>query len=98
VISFGSANHPKLCERFLSVAESKKIPVQLEANPRHTGTDADTIFLQRGGIPTITIGLPNRYMHSPVEVIDLGDLESLAKLMAAFCASVGEEEKFRVEI
>jgi endoglucanase len=98
VISFGSSNHPALCERFLSVAEKHKIPVQLEANPRRTGTDADTIFLQRGGIPTISLGLPNRYMHSPVEVIDLADLEALARLLAAFCSSVESEEKFRVEI
>lgn len=98
VISFGSANHPVLCERLLHVAERAKIPVQLEANPRRTGTDADAIFLQRGGIPTATIGLPNRYMHSPVEVIDLGDLEALARLLAAFCQSVGRDEFFRVEI
>lgn len=98
VISFGSSNHPTLCERFLEIAASKKIPVQLEANPRHTGTDADAIFLQRGGIPTLSIGLPNRYMHSPVEVIDLADLEAVPRLLAAFCASVAEDEKFHVEI
>lgn len=98
VISFGSANHPVVCERLLHVAKSKKIPVQLEANPRYTGTDADAIFLQRGGVPTATIGLPNRYMHSPNEVIDLADLEALAKLLAAFCESLTPEDTFRVQI
>jgi endoglucanase len=98
VISFGSSNHPVLCERLIHVAERAKIPVQYEANPRFTGTDADAIFLQRGGIPTVSLGLPNRYMHSPVEVIDLGDLDALARLLAAFCESLGREEAFRVEI
>jgi len=98
VISFGSANHPSLCQRFLELSESEKIPVQLEATPRRTGTDTDAIFLQRGGIPSLNISLPNRYMHSPVEVIDLADLEALAGLLAAFCLSVSHDEKFRVEI
>lgn len=98
VISFGSANHPAVCEKLLEVAAAEGIPVQLEANPRSTGTDADAMFLQRGGIPTATIGLPNRYMHSPVEVIDLGDLAALARLLAAFCFAVKPGEAFRVEI
>ncbi|GAB4179536.1 MAG: M42 family metallopeptidase [Terrimicrobiaceae bacterium] len=98
VISLGSANHPVVAERLIHAAKAKKIPYQLEANPRRTGTDADAFFLQRGGIPTVTVGLPNRYMHSPVEVIDLSDLEALARLLAAFCESVEEDDSFRVEI
>lgn len=98
VISLGSANHPVLCERLIDVAAREGIPVQLEANPRFTGTDADTVFLQRGGIPTVSIGLPNRYMHSPVEVIDLDDLEALPRLLAAFCREVTEDDKFSVVI
>jgi putative aminopeptidase FrvX len=98
VISLGSSNHPVVCERLLAVAERKKIPCQVEANPRSTGTDADAIFLQRGGIPTVSLGLPNRYMHSPVEVIDLRDLEAMARLLAAFCESLERDEAFRVMI
>lgn len=98
VISLGSSNHPVVCERLIAVAEKKKIPIQLEANPRGTGTDADAIFLQRGGIATVSLGLPNRYMHSPIEVIDLRDLASLAALLAAFCESVDRSDTFRVEI
>jgi len=98
VISFGSSNHPVVCERLLHVAKTKKIPVQLEANPRRTGTDADAIFLQRGGVPTASIGLPNRYMHSPNEVVDFADLEAMARLLAAFCESLTPEDTFRVTI
>lgn len=98
VISIGSSNHPVLVERFRSVAQKAGIPIQFEANPRYTGTDADAIFIQHGGIPTISLGLPNRYMHSPVEVIDLGDLTALAELLAAFCLDVRPGDDFAVKI
>ena len=98
VISIGSANHPVLVDRLREVAKNHKIPIQFEANPRYTGTDADAIFVQRGGIPTVSLGLPNRYMHSPVEVIDLGDLKALADLLAAFCLDVEDDDTFAVKI
>ena len=98
VISIGSSNHPLVVQRLIDVAASENIPVQMEANPRRTGTDADAFFLQRGGIPTASLGLPNRYMHSPVEVIDLEDLENMARLIAAFCRSVEPGESFHVKI
>ena len=98
VISFGSSNHPLVVQRLLAVAAREKIPVQREANPRRTGTDADAFFLQRGGVPTASIGLPNRYMHSPVEVVDLADLTALAQLLAAFCRSVKPGETFHTTL
>ncbi len=98
VVSIGSSNHPVLVQRFREVAAKAGIPLQFEANPRYTGTDADAIFIQHGGIPTISLGLPNRYMHSPVEVIDLGDLTALAELLAAFCLDVKTGETFAVKI
>ncbi len=98
VISLGSSNHPVVVERLRKVAKKADIPLQFEANPRFTGTDADAVFLQRGGIPTVSLGLPNRYMHSPVEVIDLADLEALAALLAAFCLDVKSDESFAVKI
>lgn len=98
VISIGSSNHPVLVQRFREVAKKAGIPIQFEANPRSTGTDADAIFIQHGGIPTISLGLPNRYMHSPVEVIDLGDLSALAELLAAFCLEIKSDDTFAVKI
>ena len=98
VLSHGSSNHPLVVQRLLEVAAQEKIPVQTEAAPRRTGTDTDAFFLQRGGIPSAYIGLPNRYMHSPVEVVDLADLEALSRLMVAFCRSVKPEDSFHVKI
>lgn len=98
VLSFGSANHPVVNERLEKIAAKNKIAVQREINPRWTGTDADAIFLQHGGIPTTSIGLPNRYMHSPVEVIELSDLESIGSLLGAFALDLKSNEKFQVKI
>ena len=63
-----------------------------------SGTDTDVIFWTRGGIPSALISLPNRYMHSPVEVVSLKDLEQIPKLMAAFVKSVKKGEEFKVKI
>jgi putative aminopeptidase FrvX len=98
VISIGSANHPVLVERLHQIAADKAIAIQFEVNPRFTGTDADAIFVQRGGIPTACVELPNRYMHSTVEVIDLADLEALARLLAEFCLDVRSSDSFAVKV
>ena len=98
VISIGSANHPVVNARLEKVAKREHIALQFEANPRATGTDADAIFRQRGGIATTSIGLPNRYMHSPVEVVDPADLEKIAQLLAAFALDLKTGERFVVAI
>ena len=56
------------------------------------------IFWTRGGIPSALISLPNRYMHSPVEVVSLKDLEQIPELMAAFTLSLKRGEQFKVKI
>jgi len=63
-----------------------------------SGTDTDAIFWTRGGIPSGLISLPNRYMHSPVEVVSLKDLEQIPQLMAAFALSLKKGEEFKVKI
>src|SRR3990167_407641 len=98
VLSIGSSNHPVVNERLKSVAKSAKIDLQAEANPRWTGTDADAIFCQKGGIPTVAIGVPNRYMHSPVEMIQYSDLQETAELMAAFSLAAKQGERFGVTL
>ena len=63
-----------------------------------SGTDTDAIFWTRGGIPSGLISLPNRYMHSPVEVINLKDLRQIPELMAGFALSLKRGEEFKVRI
>jgi endoglucanase len=97
-ITHGGCNHPEVVKRLEEVAKKKKIPLQHEAMSASSGTDTDVIFWTRGGIPSALISLPNRYMHSPVEVVNLRDLEMIPQLMAAFVASIKKGEKFKVKI
>ena len=64
---------------------------QVRGVPRATGTDANAMQLSREGVATGLIGIPNRYMHSPVEVVSLEDLDNAAKLLAEFCLSVAPD-------
>lgn len=97
-ITHGGCNHPEVVARIEEVAARKKIPLQHEAMSATSGTDTDAIFWTRGGIASALISLPNRYMHSPVEVVNLADLEKIPQLMAAFCLSVKRGEQFKVRI
>jgi putative aminopeptidase FrvX len=83
VIARGSANHPVLVDGLRRIAATEGIDVQLQAAGSYTGTDADAFYTARGGIPSLNVGLPNRYMHTPVEVIDTEDLDEIAELLGA---------------
>jgi putative aminopeptidase FrvX len=97
-ITHGGCNHPEVVARIEAVAKAKKISLQHEAMSATSGTDTDAIFWTRGGIASALISLPNRYMHSPVEVVSLKDLEQIPQLLAAFVLSVKRSEKFKVKI
>jgi endoglucanase len=97
-LTHGGPNHTEVVARLEKVAKSEKIEVQHEAVSATSGTDTDVIFWTRGGIPSALISLPNRYMHSPVEVVSLKDLEQIPRLMEAFCRSLKSGEKFKVKI
>jgi endoglucanase len=97
-ITHGGCNHPEVVARIEAVAKAKKIPLQHEAMSSTSGTDTDAIFWTRGGIASALISLPNRYMHSPVEVVSLKDLELIPQLLAAFAASLKKGEEFKVKI
>lgn len=81
-------------ERLRRVAEKKEIPVQWGAIGRGTGTDANAIQLSRDGVAAGLISIPNRYMHSAVEVISLDDIDRAADLLAAFAASLSVGDDF----
>jgi putative aminopeptidase FrvX len=97
-LTHGGCNHPDVVARLEAVAKAKKISLQHEAMSSTSGTDTDAIFWTRGGIPSALISLPNRYMHSPVEVVSLKDLEQIPQLLAAFMASLKKDEQFKVKI
>jgi putative aminopeptidase FrvX len=84
----GPIPHPGLFERLRRVALEREIPFTVEAEGRGTRTDADTIHLSRRGIPTSLVGIPLRYMHTPVEMVDLEDVENVVTLLTAFALSL----------
>jgi putative aminopeptidase FrvX len=94
VLSRGSATHPLVFDRLVAVAEEEGIPYTLQAQPRATRTDADGIFLVRSGVPTGLISVPNRYMHSPNELVSVEDLDRTARLLAGFVRSLENDASF----
>jgi endoglucanase len=94
VLSRGAANSPLAYNRLLELAAREQIPYSLQISPRFTGTDADAIHMVRGGVATAVISIPNRYMHSPNEMVDLADVMNAAKLIAAFVRSLSSETEF----
>ena len=91
VLGRGSAIHPLVFDRLVQVAEGAEIAYSIQANARATHTDADAIHLSRDGVATGVISVPNRYMHSPNEMVSLADLEATARLMAEFVASLDDD-------
>ena len=83
--------NPLVFERLHETAKAHEIAVQVRGAPRATGTDANVMQLSREGVATALIGIPNRYMHSPVEVVCLDDLDRAARLLAEFCTRVTPE-------
>jgi len=84
VIERGAILNPAIYELLHEVAEAEEIPFTVAASGRGTGTDADVVHMSRGGIPTTVIGIPLRYMHSPVEMVQVDDVLHCAALIAAF--------------
>src|SRR5579871_3194688 len=91
VLYRGPNINPRVFDLLEETAKAHDIPVQVRGVPRATGTDANAIQISREGVACGLIGIPNRYMHSPVEVVHLDDLTHAAKLLAEFCAAVTPE-------
>lgn len=84
VIARGTILHPRVFELLHQAGEREEIPFTVESLGRGTGTDADAIHLSRAGIPTGLVSVPSRYMHSPVELVSLDDVDAASQLIAAF--------------
>ena len=94
VLSRGSASHAGVFEMLAEVAEAEGIPYSIQAAPKATRTDADGIYLTRQGVPTGVVSIPNRYMHSPNEIVSLKDVRHAAELIAAFVRGLGPDTDF----
>ncbi len=88
VIGRGSTLSPRIFELLSETAERLDAPHSVEASGRATWTDADAIQISRAGIPAGLISIPMRYMHSPVEMVDLADVEATVELVVAFALAL----------
>lgn len=89
------ANINPVVEKLLAeTAKKEKIATQMSATPVATGTDANAIQISRTGVAAGLISIPNRYMHTPVEVVDLKDVENAARLLAAFALRISPDVSF----
>lgn len=93
-VQHGGANHPAVVKLIEETAKNQEISVQHEATSIRTGTDTDSIFFQRTGIPSALVSVPIRYMHSPVETASLSDLQDLISLMTETVLAMKPDQSF----
>ncbi|MCH5285009.1 MAG: M42 family metallopeptidase [Akkermansiaceae bacterium] len=93
-LCIGPACHPSINNRLEDIADKEHLPLQRETSGRTTGTNTDSIFRSRSGVPTTNLSLPLRYMHSPVETADMDDVQATIDLLVAFIASLQPTDSF----
>ncbi|HKL28341.1 MAG TPA: M20/M25/M40 family metallo-hydrolase [Natrialbaceae archaeon] len=98
VVGRGSANHSVLVDLARESTDAADVEIQLQAAGLRTGTDADAFYTARSGVPSLNVSVPNRYMHTPVEVVDTEDLVAATDLLAEMVDRAGEYESFSVEV
>ncbi len=94
VIARGPNINPRVFDLLVRIAKKMKIPYQLEGIPRATGTDANRIQITKAGVASGLVSVAVRYMHTPVETLNLGDVEKTIKLMTAFAEELKPDMKF----
>ncbi len=96
VLSRGANINPVVGKMLIETAKKKKIPYQISGSPRATGTDANVMQLSRGGVAAGLIGIPNRYMHTPVEVVASSDIENAIRLLVSFVKQLRPGAEFTI--
>ncbi len=94
VLYRGPNVNPRVFERLTELAEKHKLDVQPNGLSKAASNDANVLQINRGGVATGLVTIPNRYMHSPVEVVSLTDLDQAAQLIGHFCASLTSDCDF----
>lgn len=91
-ICVGPNVHPKLRKKIMEVAKDYSIPYQIEVEPGNTGTDAWDIQIAGEGVPTLLISIPIKYMHTPVEIVNMNDIKNTGRLLAKFIEKINGDE------
>jgi tetrahedral aminopeptidase len=87
-LAFGPNMHPYLHKKFKEIADRLEIPYAVEMAPRHSGTDTYAMQVTAEGIPTMVLGVPLRYMHTPVEMVSIKDIQRTGRILAEFIAAL----------
>ncbi len=87
--------NPKVVQRLISTSDATELPYQLSALGRAAPNDSNSLQINRGGVASGLVAIPNRYMHSAVETIALSDIDHAADLLAAFANSIKSQDDFR---
>jgi len=94
ILARGANINPVLFELLVETAKAENIPYQVIGVPRATGTDANVMQLSRGGVATALLGIPLRYMHTPVETLSLADLDNAIALLTAVVMKIDKDTSF----
>jgi len=88
ILNRGANINPVVGQMLTDIAKAKRVPYQMTGAPRATGTDANVMQISRAGAATALVSVPNRYMHTPVEIVSKTDVDNCSKLLAAFCRAL----------
>ncbi|MFN2257858.1 MAG: M42 family metallopeptidase [Desulfuromonadaceae bacterium] len=94
IVARGANINPVLFDLISSTAQDKQIPIQISGHARATGTDANAMQLSRGGVAAALLSVPLRYMHSPVEVLSLDDIEATIELLTEVVLRIDSTTSF----
>jgi endoglucanase len=94
VLARGAAINRKVLAGLRKVAEAREIDLQAQAIPSMTGTDADALRMSRAGVPVGLVSVPNRYMHSPNQIVSVSDVDHTAELISAWLCDLDENSDF----
>ena len=90
-LGWGPNIHPGLHQTVKEVADRLELPYTVEPLPRHSGTDAYALQIARGGVVTMVISIPLRYMHTPIEIVSMKDIRRVGRLLAEFAGSLAPD-------
>jgi endoglucanase len=93
-LAVGPMTSPVILRQMTAAARANDIPYTLSASGRYTGTDADGLTLVRAGVPSAVVSIPNRYMHSPSEMVDARDVQACTDIIAAWVKGLEEGPDF----
>jgi len=94
ILHCGPNFHPRVLEILQQAAKTARVKTQMQPIPHGSGTDANAIQMTRAGVPAGLVSIPNRYMHSPVEIVGLRDVEDAVKLIAQFILNLKPGQSF----